>query len=450
MKKLPNAKQLKEGITSRVKRGQEVMDDEETIDQANDILEEFNIDLSVKVKEDVYTPEKVSSVLFSISKPQGYKTDEVEKFVDETEYSIEYYIQYIEDKNEDIYTLANEVNQLRTQIENYRAQIALHRARGVAVVDDKGEFVKEKVIKNDSSNQDNDIDTSHFEDEINNLTLQLNDKLEELQILQEDYDTLQEYVTQMETYSAELEEKLSENVSGEESEYEEDTEQYFDDENLDDFIDEENNEFADEYNELELSTDVQELQKQIEEFNVWGDEMEQNLLEATEARERAEEELENLQAEFEEQQKAGNSTELQHELEDLTEKFSVSEAEKTELYNEYEEVANTVNQQTEHITKMEEYATSLEQEIERLEKEQKNKDNIIAKLKKEIKDLQNNTADEEIELDSDRNRRSHSPVRQQEKENSQPKPTRAKKSEFPSQNKRKLTPQDILSSELDD
>ena len=70
----------------------------------------------MRVKDNVYTPEKVSNVLFNVSRPTGYKTDEVEKFVDDTEYSIAYYIEYIEDKNGDIHQLANEINQLRTNI----------------------------------------------------------------------------------------------------------------------------------------------------------------------------------------------------------------------------------------------------------------------------------------------------------------------------------------------
>lgn len=455
MSRISNAKQFAARV---VKRGQETLDDEESRNQANDILEEFNIDLDVRVKDNVYTPEKVSNVLFNVSRPTGYKTDEVEKFVDDTEYSIAYYIEYIEDKNEDIHQLANEINQLRTNIENYRAQISLHRARGVAVVDENGEYVKEKVSEAKAEDEDESSEnTLHLEEEINNLTEQLQTKTAEFEELVVNNQELQNYADQIEAYSSQLEQRLTEmeeaGVATQEYEQVEDME------SLNDFVDENNGGLQEEYIgevqaqylDADLSDDVATLQEQIKEFNSWGDEMEKTLLEATEARESAETELEQLREELQHHADTGDLDALQEELTTTTEQFNISEAEKTELYKKYEEVANTVTQQTGHITGMEEYANSLEEENERLEEENKAKDKTIRELQREIKSMKReHTPDPRAELDSDRY------GTQKPKEQAVPEkaPTRARKQAPPppppQSSKKKLSLKDIMSSELDD
>lgn len=457
MSRISNAKQFAARV---VKRGQEPLDDEESRNQANDILEEFNIDLDVRVKDNVYTPEKVSNVLFNVSRPTGYKTDEVEKFVDDTEYSIAYYIEYIEDKNEDIHQLANEINQLRTNIENYRAQISLHRARGVAVVDENGEYVKEKISGNqEEEDESSNENTLQLEEEITNLTEQLQAKTDEFEELVTNNQELQNYADQIETYSSQLEQRLSEIEEAGEATQE--YEQVYEDEDMDslnDFVDENGGglqeEYIDEaqeqYLDADLSDDVATLQEQIKEFNNWGDEMEKTLLEATEAKESAETELEQLREELQHHADTGDLDALQEELNTTTEQFNISEAEKTELYKKYEEVANTVTQQTEHITGMEDYANSLEEENERLENENKDKDKTIRELQREIKSMKReHTPEPRAELDSDR----YGTQKPREQEVPDKAPTRARKQAPPpppSSSKKKLSLKDIMSSELDD
>lgn len=453
MKKIPSAKQLKDEIATRVRRGQGTDDMDERIEQANGILEEFNIDLEVRVKEDVYTPEKVSNVLFNVSKPTGYKTDEVEKFVDDTEYSIAYYIEYIEDKNDDIHKLANEINQLRTQIENHRAQIALHRARGVAVVDENGEYVKEKV-KSPQEQESNSEELHQLEEEVNNLNNQLEEKTQEYKELVSSYDELQSYVEQIEEYSASLETRIEELEAG--VQVQEYDEEYANADDLEDFVDDspqEYDEFTDETQEMELTTDVAALQQQIEEFNNWGDEMEQNLLQVTEAKELAEEELAQARAELEKYSEVGDIDGVQEEIATLTEQFNISEAEKTELYKQYEEVANTVTEQAEHISQMEEYATTLEEANSNLEEDNKEKDRIIKELQREIKTLKReHSPASRVELDSDRYG-THKPRAKEPVEEPRTAPTRARRqapAPAPKPKAKRLSMEDIMSSELDD
>lgn len=389
MPKMTRPKSLKSGLSSVVKRAPKQDDDQDALKQAEDILEEFGIDLDVKVERGVLTPEAIDSVTFDTTQPWGSHPEQVDDFVNQTKKSIDSYIRLVERKNQDLHRLINEINQSRTDIENYKYQIQMVKAGGVAVVNENGEYVTEEVSVNSSKGQDREA----LQQEVDRLTEEVQALTEECDDLRAQVEEMTAYADKMEAYSRELEEQL------ESGSYTQD-EQDFVDSQVDDFVGQHVEES--EYDEGVVSEDVEALKQQLAEFDAYADKMEADVEELKRSNEELQEQIVQWE-EYANQLQEGNSeegdpervAELTEELYTLQEQFRTSEKEKSELYDNYQAAIAQNQEYEEHIAQMEEYADQLEKANEKLEDE-----------KKQIR----------VELDSDRRKTSVNPNAEEDME----------------------------------
>lgn len=462
---IQRAGDIKNRVSSAIKRGQRhSAEDEEQNEQNQNILDEFGVDTEIIVSKDILLPETVDAVAFSESEPRGFNYDDVEAFVDEAKHSIEYYIQLIHDKNWGIHKLATEINENRTNIEDLKYQLQIHRGKGVAEVDEEGNYITY------DPNEDTSADTEGLQQELNSLESDLVAKEEEISSLSHEVSTLQETIEnlqsdlqQIQDYADELEvyinsiapEESSEEDTYENEEYDENSEdddQYeedydeYDENSSDDDYEEDYDEYSADGEEFlseeELDEDEVSAQQQLLELSAWGDEMEAALRALEDQNTELQQELETAQAQIDELKESGQVQDKRDDIiEELTndnltirEQFKISEEEKEALYAQYQEAVETTQVQETHINELNAYIDQLESENQKL------------------KDKANNVR---VELDSDRYPSTHTQQKQV--------PTRKQSTPAPRQRQQPPPPQkqeekrrvmfsadDLLAPEIDE
>lgn len=369
---IPTPDKIKNGLSSVVKRGQRKPEDQDNIEQTHDILEEFGVDTGVYIDDNILTPDAVDAAEFSESEPRGFHYEDVEEFVERTSKSIRYYIKMIEDKNWGIHTLASEINEQRTAIDNLKFQLQIHRAKGVALVDEDGEYVtQENSVKAQSHQTDdtelqnriNDLEqelqsketeASELNSTVEDLTATVEQLQSDLQQLQEYADSLDEYIDSLDSGEEEEEETTDEDYAVDDEDYQADAESYFD-----------------ETVQLPAITDEEDevsLQQQLDELSVWGDQMQEALTALEEENTKLQSDLEKAQGQVAELQEKGQLQddrdsiieELTNENYEIKEQFKISEEEKEKLYHIYEESMSEMKKQESHIIELNEYIDELE------------------------------------------------------------------------------------------
>lgn len=385
---IQRAGDIKNKVSSAIKRGQRFREDEEQNEQNQNILDEFGVDIDIIVGKNILLPETVDAVVFSESEPRGFNYDDVEAFVEEAKTSIEYYIQLISDKNWGIRKLATEINENRTNIEDLKYQLQIHRGKGVAQVDDDGNYLTEESAATSSG------DANTASEELSTLEAELTERENENQALQEELSKNQETIEalqydlqEIQKYADELEEYINAITEGSDDEYEDSDEEYEEtgeeaQADGDDLWSDDD--YYDEYDETALEAgipgddldDEEEVsaQQQLEELSAWGDEMEAALRAMEEQNNELQEALDTAQAQIDELKESGQVQDQRDDIiEELTndnlairEQFKISEGEKEELYARYEEAVEIAQTQETHINELNDYIDQLEKENQKL------------------------------------------------------------------------------------
>lgn len=122
-------------------------DDEDFADGQTDVLEQFNIPLTIDIPENVMTPNEASAVKFAYSQPKGFAPRQVEKFYGDVLNSLKFYVKALERRDKNIHKLATEVDKYKTDYQNTKFQLEMFQGLGKqAVVDDSGNYVSESQI----------------------------------------------------------------------------------------------------------------------------------------------------------------------------------------------------------------------------------------------------------------------------------------------------------------
>lgn len=122
-------------------------EDEDFADGQSDVLEQFNIPLTIDIPENVMTPNEASSVKFAYSQPKGFAIRQVEKFYGDVLTSLKFYVKALEKRDKNIHKLATEVDKYKTDYQNAKFQLEMFQGLGKqALVDDSGNYVSESQI----------------------------------------------------------------------------------------------------------------------------------------------------------------------------------------------------------------------------------------------------------------------------------------------------------------
>lgn len=122
-------------------------DNDDFNDGQTDVLEQFNIPMTIEIPETIMTPNKAGAVKFRYSKPRGFSPSQVEEFYTVVLDSLKFYVRALEKRDKNIHKLATEVDKYKTDFQNTKFQLEMFQGVGKqAVVNDNGGYLSESQI----------------------------------------------------------------------------------------------------------------------------------------------------------------------------------------------------------------------------------------------------------------------------------------------------------------